>query len=460
MKEMSTTILERPLQKGIVLLLFCLLSVSYAKGSVTWGAINAYQWQDSIILEYETLAESGNLEFGITPVPNFIFQPASIGFGAGTSTTTQTYRSAISLALLGGQSGTICFNLWSRNGGGWGSISDTNCVFITVTATPVWPGDANSDGVANVQDLLHIGIANGSTGPPRANANLTWTGQPAVAWQDSFQSHLNYKYSDCDGNGTINLTDTTAISLNYGLAHNKTTHITSNGIPLTLVYPDSVNSEDTVAVEVWLGSATTPTVDIYGLAFSLLYDSSQVEAGQLWFTPEVSFLGTPGSDMVSMYRDFHNDGQADFGLTRTDGFNRSGFGKVATINIVMVDNVSKLSAFDAKLRINPAFPWLLDNRGKPYAVSFLSTSNENQIPEPVSVVTVYPNPTTEALEIRTEFGRIEEVMLRDLTGTLQLHAPAIHTSGTRLELNELSQGYYFLEVHTTLGTSHHRILIQ
>jgi hypothetical protein len=50
-------------------------------------------------------------------------------------------------------------------------------IIVGSNGSLVWPGDANSDGVADIIDILPIGIGFGSVGPTRANASLSWIGQ-------------------------------------------------------------------------------------------------------------------------------------------------------------------------------------------------------------------------------------------------------------------------------------------
>ncbi|MBK9422943.1 MAG: hypothetical protein IPN54_02140 [Bacteroidetes bacterium] len=44
----------------------------------------------------------------------------------------------------------------------------------------VWPGDANSDGVANLYDLLSVGIGFNTSGTSRVGASTGWVAQPSV----------------------------------------------------------------------------------------------------------------------------------------------------------------------------------------------------------------------------------------------------------------------------------------
>lgn len=85
-------------------------------------------------------------------------------------------------------------------------------------AQPVimYPGDTNNDGIANHFDLLPIGIAYGSIGPPRFPASLDWVPQQAEPWPQTLPvSQINLAFVDCNGMDTINSLDVIAIGLNY-----------------------------------------------------------------------------------------------------------------------------------------------------------------------------------------------------------------------------------------------------
>src|SRR4029078_10261659 len=74
------------------------------------------------------------------------------------------------------------------------NVKDDNCdyygtqtyvyhVFINGCNTnDVWPGDANSDGSADLYDLLAVGIAYNDYGPMRNPAVTTWAAQTSINW--------------------------------------------------------------------------------------------------------------------------------------------------------------------------------------------------------------------------------------------------------------------------------------
>jgi len=81
---------------------------------------------------------------------------------------------------------------------------------------PVWPGDANCDGVVNALDFaavslyLHGSIPLGnSRGFKRNPTSILWQPQMCIAWDT-----LAATYADCDGNGIITTSDMVVVALN------------------------------------------------------------------------------------------------------------------------------------------------------------------------------------------------------------------------------------------------------
>ena len=142
----------------------------------------------------------------------------------------------------------------------------------------VYPGDCNYDQVANVRDLLPIGLNYNQTGPTRPNATLNWTGQPAADWNRQQANGRDLKHVDCNGDGTIDLFDIPAIILNYGRTHMSFKR--SGGFPLDLRTRSMASSYlpgDTVIFDLFWGNMDTAVTNAYGLIFSMQYDTSQLK---------------------------------------------------------------------------------------------------------------------------------------------------------------------------------------
>ena len=213
------------------------------------------------------------------------------------------------------------------------TVTDINgCTILKSTqvtspgCNDVWPGDANSDLVANIYDILPIGVGYNTMGTTRVGASNNWVGQTSSDWSNTFAGGSNYKHADCNGDGTINLFDVFAIGLNYGQTHNKkgwepTASSTDPDIYLA-VSNYTVFAGEAVSVPVFLGTNAVQANNIYGLAFKVHYDSTLIQSAvSAGFVP--SWFGTLGTNMIAVQKDFHANGQLDVGMVRTNQNNVS-----------------------------------------------------------------------------------------------------------------------------------------
>lgn len=203
----------------------------------------------------------------------------------------------------------------------------------------VWPGDANSDKVANLVDVLAVAVAFGQTGPARPGASSTWTAQWAQNWGPKYPFTItDIKHGDCDGNGTINLADLAPIAANFGLTHAKGTpqHKTTGAPELTFDL-SSINAAPgtKVTIPVTFGSSTTPASGIYGIAAKIsisgitLTQQATINSGSSW-------LGT-AANTLSFSKNLNNNNIA-WTNARTDHQNTSGNGTVAMLEFTVPAN--------------------------------------------------------------------------------------------------------------------------
>ncbi len=87
---------------------------------------------------------------------------------------------------------------------------------------PVWPGDANNDGLVNLADYFFTAGAYGFAGPARPQQGTLWQAYRAgPGWlsQSSFQGQaVNNLYLDANGDGAINLLDVAVTVVHRGLS--------------------------------------------------------------------------------------------------------------------------------------------------------------------------------------------------------------------------------------------------
>ncbi|MEM6343244.1 MAG: T9SS type A sorting domain-containing protein [Bacteroidota bacterium] len=317
-----------------------------------------------------------------------------------------------------------------------------------VIAGEVYPGDANHDRVADAWDILPIGLHYQTSGPARPNASLNWVGQAAPDWNDSLASGVNIKHVDTDGSGTIDRDDTLAIELNYGLTHFSQRDAESvDGAPFYFTLSDTViDPGDTIEVSVWLGTMDTLAQDVYGIAFSLEYDTSQVESMVVDMNP--SWLGINGVDLLSFSKNLADVGRLDIAQVRLDQANVSGFGRLANIIVVMDDDIAK-TLIPFAMDVSRLDMINKDENELDVSVEPLDASISTAISDLLEVegLSVFPNPTQGELMIRWDRGPATQIRLWDMQGQLILTERSPQgESQKRLSLNALPKGLYHLEL--------------
>jgi PKD repeat protein len=233
-----------------------------------------------------------------------------------------------------------------------------------VVLDAVWPGDANADGTVNMLDYLALGIAYNYVAIPRLEQNIDWNAKFATNFNQTFGGNLfantNYKHSDCNGNGTINFADTTAILQNFGLSYLPATTLAPSVSPQALVSVEAntpyVAASTVAYLNIKLQNAldNNNSVNLYGMAFSIDYTGASNP--QLDFTG--SCLGTLGTDFIASYKIDDANKKIHVGITRFNHNNSLALGTVATLQL----NINALPT-GTSLAIGTEDIVLCDNEG-------------------------------------------------------------------------------------------------
>ncbi|MBK7855524.1 MAG: T9SS type A sorting domain-containing protein [Bacteroidetes bacterium] len=289
----------------------------------------------------------------------------------------------------------------------------------------------------------------------RTGASLAYTAQPATDWNSYFSTAVNKKHADTNGDGVVNDDDTTAVSLNYGLTHparlagqHSLTSLTDPYLYLD-VTPDSTNLSDTVYIETYYGTAQTPVDSVYGIAFTINYDTALVDTS--WISNQflTSWLGQPGVDLITFAKSIPVDGKIDFALVRNDHTNVTGFGGALTrTGIVIVDNVAgripvpftlsnayALTASEYVLGIN------LGNDST--MLDTTATGIQNQFT--LEQFSIMPNPASEFI-VLTNIPPNATAEIYNTTGQIILQQN-ITTPQPLLNIKSLKKGIYTLRIN-------------
>lgn len=340
----------------------------------------------------------------------------------------------------------------------------------------VWPGDTDTNKVVNHFDLLNIGLAFDSTGTTRQGASFDWIGQPSQNWSQSTpNTNVNYKHIDTDGNGVINSMDTLAITQNFGQLHNLNSTViysqfAGGNIPPVVnsvlsvpfyVEPDTLIEGATIGLDIILGDVSNMVVGLYGIGFSIEYDSTVIVPG----SPKINFantwLGNINSDAISVQFDYPSPGRIDAAITRIDGVEMDGFGVFGELIITLEDDILLWNS-QATTRSNPTAEFKITNyhlinfSEEEIVVNAVNTTAVLEGTTSISkveldqLIEVYPNPAKGLFYVATKDLEVERIRIYSATGELK-NFRNTPNEVSEFSTKDLSSGIYFIEIQTEEG---------
>ncbi|MEY2828240.1 MAG: hypothetical protein RIQ33_98 [Bacteroidota bacterium] len=335
-----------------------------------------------------------------------------------------------------------------------------------ITATHcVWPGDADDNGVADLQDLFPIGLGNGITGLARTNASITWQAQDVNNWSGASFGTPNWKYADCDGNGTINGTDTLAIIQNFSLTHPRlATEKHKSGLPpLAIKIQPSIFNASTQQLQatISLGNTALPMDSVYGITFAFHFDANYIDTSKITYSVLNSWLFANANDHFWLNHHQLQNGVMNFALVRNNQLGKAGFGDIMQINLPLSSSLTSqpdLSQFITSL----SNVKVINQIGSEIAVSVVTDSSlysvllsANEISNKTNELTVYPSPCKDKLTVSSNQFAVNTIEVTDVLGQLQhcsITQYSIHnTDNYQLNTANLSSGTYFIKATDTKG---------
>lgn len=349
--------------------------------------------------------------------------------------------------------------------------ANNNSVTIAITVGIdgcVWPGDADDNTIANNFDVLPIALAYQDQGIPRANANITWTGQIAQDWQQTPLTGLpNSKHMDCDGNGVIDSFDLNAIVQNYGQSYFRSAYPSLRGPHPFYIGQGSGNPGTNVQLPIILGDLNNPVINAYGVAFTINYDPTVVEPGSIQASFNNSWLG---NDLIEVQKEFHNAGKLEIAVARIDKIPiATGLGQFGTVSIIIKDDVwigrtqtgndlnSPVTISDIRLIDHQNTEIGTTNQTGTITVHPLSTgitAANNQLD-----IQLFPNPARDLVHIHSKTATIQSIRLYTSTGQLIKDIEALNGLQHRLSTEDLSNGVYFISIQTNQGIHNTKVQV-
>ena len=327
----------------------------------------------------------------------------------------------------------------------------------------VWPGDANSDNVANLVDVLAVAVAYGQTGPVRPGANISWTPQWAQDWANNYPfTTTNVKHGDCNGDGVINISDLGAIAANFGLAHPKgSPRQKTSGAPD--LYFDVANivaaPGKTVVVPINLGNAAASLNGVYGLSASVIVDGVTLSTPATLGT-NTSWLGD-NTNTLMFSKEFTNN-TILWAYARTNHKNTAGNGTIATLTFTIPNS----TPVGSRIKLDMDDVRIIDNNGRPVAMPYNVLSSEMTIvPSGISAAnnvlqaaSVIPNPSYNNAQLHVQLAQNDKIQVQvaDVTGKVVFAATETLQAGSHVITlpPNTARGLYTIQLTTTMGAPH------
>lgn len=374
--------------------------------------------------------------------------------------------------------------------------ADGNCQFATevavdVTVTPpatnacdavhcVWPGDTNNDGVVDVGDLLPIGLAMGESGIPRLEGSAAWSPQFAEDWAQSTPDGVNLKHVDADGDQYITAADTAVVMANMGLGHRlRPKPQTFATFQLSLRGAVVFEPGDMVVLDLVAGNNAVIVEDVYGIRWPFVYDQAIIDAESV----QVSYLEDSwisyDSPILSLASNDPEAGRLETAMTRTSLDGVAGFGKIATLSAVIVEDVYGIRGTTTE---EPLTVTLGAAEGVAAVMSGTGNVNAATVepltltitPKPATPVNdftpadataylegkllTFPNPTTGQLTVHLNGQQqFSALQLSDMTGRVLRVEEGLQTNHRTLQLDNLPDGVYLLTITTGAGVVNRKI---
>ncbi len=206
---------------------------------------------------------------------------------------------------------------------------------------PIYPGDFNNDGTANILDLLYWALAEDEEGTVRPNASTNWVAQYGLDWFNQVNG-VNGKFQDGDGNGIVNSTDLLSLVNNYGKRHTPVSAMFTGSPVIFRLEPLSSipgeNNTQIIEYHLYAESAFGLPFSTHGLTCSIYFGNLPISSVEVDFSESVLVP----HETISKY---HADINAlDIGLTRKDKTNVSIGGVLAKI-IAIAEDVDPTNPF-------------------------------------------------------------------------------------------------------------------
>ncbi|MEP7197298.1 MAG: Ig-like domain-containing protein [Saprospiraceae bacterium] len=345
-----------------------------------------------------------------------------------------------------------------------------NCVKQCV-GDCVWPGDVDMSGSVDMKDLLSLGCELGKTGKQRTYTGNNFRSHTSANWGDNLMNtSVDLKNADCNGDSTINSTDTLAIFNSYRMTHSLVPkEVYSKGsfpIDFNILTPDA-DSGDIGMIEVILGDDQYPAINVSGYAYDLDFNTYAINEASLYVDYYEKGWFARSATTLNMFKKPWA-GRLESGFVRANASKVSGKGGTEVLVFIVEDNIAPFS--DEKYTEIPFYFKNIiyqDGIGEKYSTEDKTVYlrlNKKISDAPVVLdekkLILYPNPAGEYLFVHMNGkNSISAYTLYNIEGRTILSNYSPDPKHNTISTTGISNGFYILKVETPLGSISKKIEI-
>ncbi|MBK7871115.1 MAG: T9SS type A sorting domain-containing protein [Saprospiraceae bacterium] len=230
------------------------------------------------------------------------------------------------------------------------------------------------------------------------------------------------------------------------------------------------NQKYEFTADVFIGDENVPASNIYATTFDIVFDANLVIADSTLFSYNAqSFLGSAAEISISSKTQASDKGRLNIAISRVDGKNVSGFGKIGTVKFITVSDIigsreieevpfnGALESIQLLNAEGDALRFKSDPDGDTILLinDILARSNRTLAERSIEI---YPNPASNLIHINLRNLRSEELELFNAQGQLVRFEP-IRSDYVQLSTTNLEPGIYLVRIRAEEGIFTKRVLI-
>ncbi len=377
--------------------------------------------------------------------PTYFYKPwTAVNFNLSAFIgQTVTFQAIASDCTLGGHSGYAYF--------------DFDCGGPLAGVPNTWPGDANYDLTVNYLDLFYVGAGFGQTGNSRINQGNSWAAAASNNWNSNSLYLVDSKHADCDGNGAIGFSDTTAIFQNYGLGHafkpgalEETTE-NSGGPKNITIFPSSNNiyAGQPFDIDFNIGSSTDLVDSIYAIGFTLNHPYQYLDNSLSVMDCSGSVIDNSPLGHLNLFK--WRPGKADLVLTKNNKVNAQNIQgtifslKLRAATVITNDVIFNLgiSGIKAITKSGAELPLTANN----YQIKFKASDATGLVSIDPENYSIFPNPASDKIKIRSSnAGKMSRLYIYSLEGKILKSEEFNSKDSFDVDVNSLEKGVYIIKL--------------